>query len=106
MFYIFTPLKILELVKTAPLKYFRKNNLKTLHIFICPWVGGLLLHLDISGIYQYHSGRRNRFNQPLHLVSLPKIYTELIMSNLQGAILNLQGCKEKYPDYNNSDSKY
>ena len=37
--------------------------------------------------------RRNRFNQPLHFVSLTKIYMELIMSNLQGAILNLQGCK-------------
>ena len=75
-----------EDLKWHPLTYFGKNNLKTLHIFICPWVYS---HMDVSGIYQYHSGGRNRFNQPLYLVSLPKIYTELIMSNLQGTILNL-----------------
>ena len=68
-----------EDLKPHPLIILEKNNLKRLHIFICPWVYS---HLDVSGIYQYHSGGRNRFNQPIHLVCLTKNYTELIMSNL------------------------
>jgi hypothetical protein len=36
VFKVFNTLMILELVKSDPLKYFRKNHLKTLQIFIFP----------------------------------------------------------------------